>query len=473
MAGIGYHINRLLRSDNLFSKLGGISASVFFSSGPWLCTILSIACITSLTSDRLEPMERQLFRIIINYTYAGSLILFSVIEILTTRYMADSIYLRQEKVLPTLYCLISLIVLTTTTIAGSIFYSMSGIGWQITVLATVLLSTVGLIWCSMIFLSACKDYFQIAMSFCLGMACSIGISLVWGMQAKFSLREQLASFALGQMVTVFSLGYRIFKEFGTGYLSPRDYTWFCSQHRLLILVGLFYSSAIWIDKIIFWLGPTGERVAPMFYKSSAYDSGVFVAYLSIVPAMAYFLVTIETKFYSAYRRYFSLIDNKAPLSLIERGRVEIIDVVRQDIWGLIVFQSFVTIPSLVFAPQIMQYLGFSPIHATVFRYGLIAAALHVFLLFTNILILYLDVPKVVAKNYGLFLLMNGLFSYLSAVSDYRYHGVGYALAALIALVGSVTSLNRILEEMNFFVFMKQPLAKPAHKPLEFEWVSLK
>ena len=53
---------------------------MIISSGPWLCTILSIAIISVLGGPSENPLDHQVFRIIINYTYAGSLIGFALLE---------------------------------------------------------------------------------------------------------------------------------------------------------------------------------------------------------------------------------------------------------------------------------------------------------------------------------------------------------------------------------------------------------
>ncbi|MBI4404439.1 MAG: exopolysaccharide Pel transporter PelG [Deltaproteobacteria bacterium] len=474
MAGIGFRISQLLRSDDLYTRIGGMIASVVLSSGPWLCTIISIGTISIITSNDLDPQQKQTFRVIINYTYAMSLIGFALLEMVATRYVADTIYVRQEKVLPTLFSLLSLLIFAIATLFGTLFYWLTGMDWQTILMASALLSVVTFIWNAMIFLSCCKDYLAIVLSFIAGTAGSILATWICTRIFHLGLGGQLLGFLVGQVVIAACLIYRIFREFGTDFLTPRDFLFHCKHHRMLIFVGLFYATAIWIDKIIFWVSPsTSERVGSLFYKSSAYDSGMFLAYLFVVPSMAYFLVKIETEFYLSYRKYFSLIDNRAPLNLIEKGRMELISVTRQNMAGLCIFQGFITIPALLLAEQIIESVGLPPIYTTVFRYGLIAASVHMLMQFANILILYFDLPSIVLRNYFVFLVLNGCLSALSTYMDYRYHGVAYVLAALAALILSAWSLREVLRDLNFHIFMKQPFAKPTSIPLILEKVSLK
>ncbi len=458
MAGIGFRLNRLLQSDDVLSKFGGVLASALLSSGPWLATIVSIATISLWMPGGGDPIEKQIFRVIINYTYAFSLISFSAFEMTTTRYLADLIYLRQDRVIPTLFTRMVSVALGISGLIGILFYSVAGLDWQISTIGVSLLCLVTLIWCCMIFLSACKDYVHISLSFVLGAV--FGVASAWILGTFFSPRmsSHLLGFTMGQAFTAMALVYQIYREFGWGFLEPRDFISHMNKHRMLILVGLFYSLSIWVDKIIFWIvQPTSEKVAPYFYKSSAYDTATFLAYLTIIPALAYFMVRTETSYYLHYRRYFSFIDHKAPLDVVEKERSRIISSVQRSMVELLVLQGVVTLSSLFFASHLIQFLKLPAIYTTVFKYGLIAAPLHVFMLFCNILILYLDLPRKACVNYLIFFIFSAVLSFVSTQLDYRYHGLGYLIASLIALIFSVVSLRDAFSKMNYYIFMKQLL----------------
>lgn len=55
----------------------------------------------------------------------------------------------------------------------------------------------------------------------------------------------------------------------------------------------------------------------LFYTHFPYDSAMFFAYITIVPALALFLVRVETEFYTEYKAYFGGILAKDPLAKIE------------------------------------------------------------------------------------------------------------------------------------------------------------
>jgi Putative exopolysaccharide Exporter (EPS-E) len=92
---------------------------------------------------------------------------------------------------------------------------------------------------------------------------------------------------------------------------------------------------------------------------------------------------------------------------------------------------------------------------------------------TNILMLYFDLPRIVAKNYGTFFAFSGIFAFVSTKLGFAYYGMGYALATLVALLMSVWDLNRAMKGMNFLVFMKQPVQPVETVSLDLDSVSLK
>ena len=94
MAGIGFRLQSYFGSNDLLRNLRGAVYSVLISSGPWLITILSLAYINSFSSTYLDDQEMYLYKAIVSYAYAFSLIIFGAIEMPLTRYLADKLFLK-------------------------------------------------------------------------------------------------------------------------------------------------------------------------------------------------------------------------------------------------------------------------------------------------------------------------------------------------------------------------------------------
>ena len=89
----------------------------------------------------------------------------------------------------------------------------------------------------------------------------------------------------------------------------------------LMLIGLLYNLGIWIDKFMFWYYPdTSEQIIGPLRASVIYDLPVFMAYLSIIPGMAVFLVRIETDFVDFYDFASAIYDSRNEEKLIFQYR---------------------------------------------------------------------------------------------------------------------------------------------------------
>jgi len=92
---------------------------------------------------------------------------------------------------------------------------------------------------------------------------------------------------------------------------------FSSANPDLIAAGLLYNAAIAVDRIAFWVAPPGRSIAGWFH-ASLYDTPIFLCYLSVVPSLAIFLVSVETDFYDRYREYYGVATSMAPCGRCSR-----------------------------------------------------------------------------------------------------------------------------------------------------------
>jgi len=101
----------------------------------------------------------------------------------------------------------------------------------------------------------------------------------------------------------------------------------------LIWTGFFFNLGVWIDKYIFWYTPsTGIPVIGPFNASLIYDLPIFLAYLSIIPGMAVFLVRMETDFVEYYQKFYDAVREGGTLDYIHEMRDEMVSIARQGIF---------------------------------------------------------------------------------------------------------------------------------------------
>lgn len=454
MAGIGFRLQRYFTTDSLYKNIKGSVYSIVISSGPWLITVLTVGVISYFAQQgAIGSKDLFIFKSIICYTYAASLVMFGMIEMPITRYLADKLFINDYSSFKNVYTLFALMSLLFGVALGVGFYSFFQYPFLLKLFSIALFVCVSLIWLSMVFLSAAKNYHQIVLSFFLGGALSIGLAFLLG--RNYGLVGYVGGFVLGQGATATLLSLNLFGEFqGEEYFSYEVIDYF-KKFRGHILVGLFYYLGIWIDKFVYWFNETGEHVDGLFYTNRFYDTAMFLAYLSIVPSLAIFLVKVETDFYIRYTYYFRAIQSKNNLAFLNDSVEEIVDSLRNTILNLIKFQLFITLTLWFFSQEILTFMRLPAIMNPIFRYGVIGSLFLSLFLIMNIVLLYFERPKKVMFNYFVFFILNLGLSVLTSSFGYKFHGLGYVVASFSTLVLSYYALSNTLKELNYYTFMRQ------------------
>ncbi len=458
MAGIGFKLQKYFYKDDVLENAKGTVYSVLISSGPWLISVLTIAFISFYAQMNIKVTDLFVLKSMICYTYAATLIIFGAIEMPITRYIADQLYKNDNTTFKSLYFMLVIASCIFGTLACSVFYSFfPDLSFTIKVTATMFFCSVLIIWISMMFLTAAKDYHQVVLSFLIGGAISIALCIFVG--KSYGLTGYVIGYCLGQYVIAICLSICVYKEFrGLDYLSFEFLKYF-SKCRPLIFAGLFYYLGIWVDKFIFWHGPEGEKVMSLFYTNRYYDTAMFFAYITIVPSLAIFLVQVETNFYKYYSYYFHSIEEKNNLNILNENIEDIIYSIQRTIINLIKIQLSITLAIWFFTEEILEFLYLPSMVTSIFKYGILGAFLQALFLICNIILLYFLNERRVVFHYFLFFVLNCSLTYLSTLMNFRYHGLGYLISSFIVLLVSLRALNKHVNQLNFFTFMSQPVER--------------
>ena len=168
---------------------------------------------------------------------------------------------------------------------GTLVYSLApGLEPALRLFGVMLLVVVSCTWMVMIYLGAAQDYASVVTAFFLGNAVSLLGALALG--RYLGTGGYLAGFLVGQAGIFFVLCARVEREFSLVRVPEWvDLTRAFVHYPELIAAGLLYNAAIAVDRVVFWIGPTGHPIVGWF-RASLYDSPIFLCYLSVVPALA-------------------------------------------------------------------------------------------------------------------------------------------------------------------------------------------
>ncbi|MEJ2664053.1 MAG: exopolysaccharide Pel transporter PelG [Spirochaetia bacterium] len=354
MAGIGFVLRRVIRQGGFFSLVKVALAGTIIVAGPWLLSIVGIFFITKY-SFYLIGQSVVVFMGVVIYSYAFSLFLFGGIHYIFTRLVADYMYVKKkEKAGEALLLFSTGIVILASAVSLSVLFllDLSKITYPLLfrVSGVVFFVSINLIWLLMIFISLLKKYFMIFIIYLSGMALAFGsITFLAG---HFSVSGVLLGFAAGHLFIVISLYLLAFKEYRPRSFSIREHLPYFGKFKFLLLTGILYYWGMWIDKMVFWFAK-GSPIANTFFRVyDVYDIPVYIANLTIIPGLIYFMIITETSFYKRLTEFLNKF-NKSIYHKLQAIKYRLIANVKNGLREQCFFQGIFTVILILFAPLLV------------------------------------------------------------------------------------------------------------------------
>ncbi|MFO0985028.1 MAG: exopolysaccharide Pel transporter PelG [Planctomycetota bacterium] len=454
MAGIGFELKRMLdERQGLFTRVRAYACASLIAAGPWVMTVFTLAVLNAFGLPLKDRANYEIFRGLVTYVFAASLVVVGLFHMAATRWVADRIYMHQyDRVLPAFVVLLSVLA-SWQSLTGSLFCWWAGFDLRLAMVVVTLYVIVSLTWVALIWLSIVREYDVVLRAYVFGTLLSI-LCILW-LGLSRSAREILVGYSSGQALTLMLLlravvrgmqadGKRDLSVLGSFALYPR-----------LAAIGFLYHLAIWVDKVILWITDgVGPHRFIRFHP--LYDSCTLLGYLTVVPALAVNLIRLETSFYERYRRYYGSVLNGAPLRIIEQARQRMLGVLSESTVRLLRAQGAVSVLAIVFAHQITGAFGLPPAAVPIFRLACLGAFFHVLFLLTMTTQLYFDLQREAHLSALVFLVLSAGLGLASARVGLATYGLGYAVSAFVALLVAFQLLRRSLGRLDFLTFTRQP-----------------
>ncbi len=456
MAGIGFELRKMLDKDSYFHDAKAYAYAALVTSGPWMLSILCFAVLGFYRHSGLTWFSQEVFRATIIYTYALSLIVTGLVQVVVTRYLADQLYCKRHHMTLRTLCTSAVLLLLTGAPAAVLFFSQLEASVLYRATAALTFVIVSLIWLAMIFLSAIKDYMSIVWAFFVGATCSVAGALA--LKGSLGLEGYLLGFALGQAVTFFWLLARLWVEYPDAPAWDRGLLRYFRTHWELVAVGVAYNLGIWADKLVFWMfAPDARAIAPHLVTHDLYEGPIFVAYITAAPTLAAFLLKLETRFFERYRGYYAALLEKRSYTRILQAKAAMVSALARGLREALILQGFVTLTCMLFSRELAMLARFSPLQLPILRIAFVGAFLQALLIIAIIVLCYFDLRRRVLVTALVFVTANAGFSWLSIQLGPAWYGHGYCFACLIALLVAAASLFDALDSLERLTFTGQPL----------------
>lgn len=455
MAGIGFELRKILKEGRLSSMLRAYGYSALIGAGPWLISIASIMVAGYIAHFFVEDKKAIVqFQVVVTYTLAFSLILTGFSNFAFTRYISDRLFEKEhDRVLPNTIgiLLINMSLGFWGTFVFAIFF-LKELGIVSAIMFVSTFTVLCGIWIINVLLTGLKNYKFILLSFLL----SYGLALVLiPFLGRFNLGGLLTSFFLGQMLLFMLLGGYLVYKFPSDRFAEFDFLNRKRSYPSLVFTGFFYYIGIWIDKIVFWFTPdVSDRVIGPFRASVIYDLPIFLAYLSIMPGMAVFLIRLETDFAESYDHYYRNVREEGTLErLILHGK-HMVDNARASLLDILRIQGIANIFIFLITDEVFSFFKLSFLYIPLFHIDLIGAYLQLFFMSILAILFYFDKRKESLILTMLFAVFNGILSYFTIHIGPSFFGYGFVISVLMVSIAGLILLRDFMRRLHYETFMR-------------------
>lgn len=456
MAGIGFALRALRNQESLSAVVKASGHAAVIAAGPWLFTIISLATITAFAETIAGHGTLATFRAVVIYAFATSLVLTAPITIVATRLLADRLWRRDTGGVPALMLasFIAALAVVAPGIAGLTFYF--GVPARLAVALYAAASIVALIWVALAFCGAVRDYRAITYSFLAGLFVSVACATATALMG-LGAEGMTWGFATGLALTFLGLAMRVLSMFPGSASTLRPALVELGQGHVayifLALGALLGTAAIWIDKWVFWFSVEGQSVEGGLIHAPLYDSAMFIASLVIIPALAQFVMKLETEFFERYQAYFGAVQDHGTIEQIEAQRRKLEGFAFESLSLIAVSQLALGAVLALSAPAIVEALNLQYRQIAILRFGALGSVfLFIFIAATSIVVFF-DRRRIYCALQGLFLVLNGGLAVLTASWGEEYYGAGYFVAAFIAAAVALIVADRTLAHLNYLTFI--------------------
>jgi polysaccharide biosynthesis protein PelG len=451
VAGIGFLLRRLTAQDNYIAILRAYYHSAV-AVGPWILIVVAMALVSLFTAEPVGAGEVGDFFAIILYNILFSFVFSAPFYMVCSHYVADYVVLKDPSAIPGIMITSSFLLLIPVLIAGIIFYAFFTTMSPFAVLLSIInLSLFSALWFLMLYLATIRDFRAITISWCVGIVVAVVCAIYIGRVYKST--GMLFGLNLGLTVLIAALMSNILAEFSYRFIKPKYLPFYFFHYNGLFWGGFLLFAGLWVDKIIMWTTPEAVLHGNGIWTYPTYDGARFLSYLSIIPALAFFILMIETNFYESYIQYLRNIESNAPLFLIEEERQTLVRQITENARVMLILQGIISFIVISAAGLIMKGLNIDFLQISIFRFGALGAFFAAMNLIIVMFFAYFDSQERMLVTTGLMFISNIILTLISKWLGFPYYGLGYCLSMMLTFFVSAILFARFLNRLQYHIFI--------------------
>lgn len=456
MAGIGFELVKRLKEGSYLGLVRAYGLTALIGSGPGLLIIfgLGLVCFFSLFATPSANTVREFLTIVI-YLFSGSMLASAGLQYTFVRFVADKVFLKEfDTITPNFIGVLFLQFMLSLSIAlPVVVYFFSHYSWLLKTLLVSNFILLSLSWIATVLLTGLKSYRRILWAFVFGYSLMIIVHFIFE-QRQNELIFLLLEFLLAQFVLLVLLLHTILDFYPTNELIQFEFLDKKNFYYSLVFANFFYTLGFWIDKYLFWFNQdTSYSTFPPLRASAVYDFPMFIAFMSIIPASAVFMLQMESKFSLIYPQVMEAIFKRKNLAEIDLICNQLVLAGRQALYSLLKTQACVIIILFLLSSWMFETYHLLPVSWNLLFVLIIGAGLNA-ILWALLSILYYMTKYLQALYISLvFVVSNGIFTQLSLYAGPWYFGYGYCFSLLLSIAFALALLNKDFKDIGYSTFM--------------------
>ena len=456
MAGIGFELKKIYKKNTVAAHIRGGFYSIFVTIGHVLITIGVLMIVKTVLQDSFNSVHlEQLYSAIVVYSFIFPLIFTSGITIVLSRYIADKLWNRNnEDIASSILGVMTLYVAVFSLPGILLLGSAQDLPLILKIVSYLLYMQMGLIYLLMTYVSALKNYKEIAQSFIIGMGTVIGLVLItknFLYQNEDIVVYLICYFALGTLLTLIGLYTSVRKVFHQMNGNYFEFLLYFKKYPKLFFSNVAYTVTMYAHNFLFWSYPATKQQVSVFYFFEAFDLATAFAVYSILPAAVLFVVRTEVFFYDTYRAYLDAI-NYGTGSEIKKRKQEMERSMWEEFLYSMEVQGLISMICLIIGMMLFKQMGAPSLTLEVFPYLVFGIYLLYFSFLGGTLMQYFENYDDSMRSFLLGLFLNLIFGQLTLMMGREFYGLGVVLSSFLTLSYTMIKLRETLQEIDFVIF---------------------
>jgi len=462
MAGIGFTLEQRFNRDTNTGDLTGFLGAGAVFAGPWAFGTAAVVLLWLGARSTLALRDEGLLFAILTASCALAMHLTAPLAFVISRYLADHIYAGNARAVGPCYAGAWLLHLAAAALAGALLLLTDSIPPSTALLGVAMVVTTTHLWLAGAFITMLRAYGTVAVAYAGGYAAAALLGRWLG--SRYGLDGYLLGFWIGAAGVAMALTALLVSRLS--FPTPADFGFLAYGRRRqsFVLTGLALAVGTWVDKVFFWFAPGhGIPVSRHLACFPAYDVPAALGSLSVLPGLAWLLLSVETRFAQDTRRLFTTLRLRGTYDRIHADKIRLATGITEDFWGLLRVQGPLTLAVILLAPDLLALLGLPATSAHILRFNALAAVGVVLLQAQVLYFLYFDAPGRASMAALTYAGMNAAGTLISWAAGFWTYGMAPLVAAWAAVWVGGRMLDHKLARLESDVlrhFARQALRAP-------------